>query len=74
MSDKLSLEEKMNEANTVIVQAQKRFGRIDYEACNAAAAKFLDGFKQQSFSEADLKFIKSLGYTVILQGTETKEL
>lgn len=65
--------EKLHDSDTILVEKQKRFGRIDFTPCNQLAHKFLEGFKQKSFGPDDLRFLQSMGYCVLLQGTETRE-
>lgn len=60
---------KLHSDQTLVVEAQRIFGRVDYSPCNKVAAEFAKGFKKIGLSADDLKFIQSMGYCVLLQET-----
>lgn len=67
---------KMHDPHTLIVEAKKQFGRIDYAPCNKTAHDFCEGFHRKGLTADDLKFLQSMGYCVLIQepvGTTLKE-
>ena len=64
---------KLHAENTLCVEVQKQYGRVRYSPCNGLAQKFLEGLEQKTFMDHDLRWIKSLGYDVLVIGPETQE-
>lgn len=64
---------KLHEPTTLCVEKQKVYGRVRFSACNELSQKFLTGIGQKTFTDADLKWIKTLGYDVLVIGSKTEE-
>lgn len=50
---------------TLLVKRCPRFGRHDFEAKNGLAKRFLVGLRKATLNHEDLKWIQSMGYTVL---------
>jgi len=64
---------KLHDEATLCVERQKQYGRVRYSASNQLALKFAEGLEQKTFTKEDLKWIKSLGYSILIVGHETEE-
>lgn len=73
-NEEMSEHPLLHSEKTVCVELQKKHGRRYFTPCNLLAQKFLESLDQDRFVEAELKWIKSLGYDVLIIGPQTREL